>query len=285
MKNYLIPFLIIVAFVVGCAQAPINFNQALLYPEDQQSAENSPTPEDLNPPKNYIAFTAVRVHSQLTRYHQALTLGFIQASIETYTTLGIVPEYQIENILSSDTYRSQKPEIADVSVEMGAMLQAKYVALVNILPNLVELEEGNWGTYVNLEIYQVSPKRLAFKDTFSYTMSQSKQAWLELKPKIQQAFPLRGFVLETRNHRAYAKVSLGKNNGIKKGRKLSIFKRVLEQKTLSDGSTQFNESYSSLPLAKIEIMEVEDETAWGLVPPDRQNNYVKGDAVFADPEL
>ncbi|MGK5091571.1 hypothetical protein WDW89_06075 [Deltaproteobacteria bacterium TL4] len=269
-------------FGMGCTPPPVPFQQAQIFPEDQVEAPNPPSPEELIPPRDVIAFSPVRTHAKLTRYHEALSLAFTQSALEEVGNLQITPEQRVTRTLEFSEFLNFNPDSVEAAVNLGKHLNVKYIAMLSLTPSASKVGKGDWAAFVYFRVYQIAPQRAVMEESFDFALSRSREVWKSFKNKVQASFPVRGFILESRNRHAYVRISLGKKYGIDPQRSFGIFRRIIEAKPLPDGSTLHSESYQRI--GQMQVQEVYEEESWGVVAPQDQSRILKGDVVFTNPE-
>jgi hypothetical protein len=267
--------------LLGCQPASIAFHNALPDPE-QQTPPFPPTIEELRGPPQELAFTPWIVNPQLSRYHQSLSIHFVQSLLEQEGGLFILPEYRTSYLLNQIEFRDYDPTSLDDAMRLAQALKVDYIAILKIQPSLTNKDSLDWATYLTLKIYQVQPQQLVMQESINFEALNARELWNALKSKVQKNFPRQGYILETRNQYQYIHINLGMNQGVHAGRSCGIFRRTLKTVTNADGSTQTSTAYERLGTMK--VMEVHPDTAWGVINPDTQAQILTGDVVFTDPE-
>jgi len=265
----------------GCQPAVIPFQQAA--PDtDKQTVPHPPSEEELRIPPHFLAFSPPVTNPQLTQYHQSLSLNFIQSLLEQEGNLQILPEYRTTYLLQRIEFREYDPTSVEDAFRLGKALKVDYIAMLKIQPSLVKKDDLDWATYPTLKIYQVQSQQIVMQESFNFEALHASNLWNTLKTKVQKVFPLKGYILETRNRHAYVRINFGTNQGIRANRTCSVFRRSIESKTLPDGGSQKTESYQLL--GKMTIREVNQDTSWGVVDPETRPKILTGDVVFTNPE-
>lgn len=268
---------------IGC-QKKINFLAAGVYPEDEKESPFPPKAEELRPTKYAIAFVPIEPNPHLTRHHLTLSRSFIQSILEESGNLRIIEDYRVDNALKFTEFKDFDVTSMEDVIKLGEFLKVKYIAVLRVQESPLQVDEDDWATYINVRISQLSPTKVALDESFNYVFSKSIKIKREFRTKVEAAFPLRGFILETRNRHAYARISLGRNHSIRPERVFQVYRRIIEVQEFSDGSTKTSESYSKL-LGEIEISEVAENESWGIVKKQEDRSKIlKGDAVFLKPQ-
>ncbi len=274
--------LVMVGGLIGCSGPKVTFREAAVLPGDQKEAPYPPQPKDLLSVQPFVVFGSVQMDTALSASHKDLSMSFLRSMLQEEGSLQFIQERRIQTALQRPEFQNYSGTSPKDVVALATHLRAKYAAVVQIIPSREKVEDGEWATYMTLEIYQSPSGNKIFNQSFDFVSSKTKELWEKLKPEMQDAFPLRGFISETRNNRTFARISLGKADGVKPKRLFGIFRRDIQAVTKEDGSTVRRTIYSSV--GQLEITDVMERESWGTIRERDRGKVLKGDAVFSKAE-
>ena len=109
--------------VAGCGQKQIMLMNAPLDTGDKVPLP--PTDEELLTSKSFVAFIPVQYAENLSRYHKALSVSFVQSVLEEYGDLKIIDDIRVSRALdrseftklNADLQRSKLRRIEDEMVK------------------------------------------------------------------------------------------------------------------------------------------------------------------------
>ena len=281
----------------GCQGTPtIDANTPQEALDEERSATYPSDEEIYRPSSETIAFLPVQQVGKLSRYHRAVSVAFVQSTLEEFSGFQILSDQRVLETLSLSQFRSVpdqcRLQASDTCIEaalgVGRYLKADYIALLRLTPSPARMEESDWSTYVTLKIHRVDPeetpqlrptKRL--DEEFTFIASQAVPLRQEFGQKIRTAFPIQGFILETRGSRAYALINLGQEHtdkGIVPGATLSIYRRSYRA-TAESGPTQVTFDR----VGQLSLVAVLEQSAWGAVPETFREAILSGDVVQVEP--
>lgn len=277
LKNITLVFVFIsIILFYGCSKDVPSLSQAKIFSEDEKETPFPPESKDLFLVRNSIAIFSIVKDPALSDYHKNFAVNFTQALWDEVGHVQIIPEYRVKNALNHHEFVNFDSQKMDDILKLGRFLKVTFMASIDV--SAVEEEtEGDWACKVKSLVYSVSNSKSVFDESYIWKISDSISLWNQLKPKVQTAFPLNGFILETRNHHTWAKINLGKRHNLKIGRKIKIFRRKL-QKLKSNGKSTDRIEYN--PIGTMTITYLKERESWGLVDPNDRSKILKGDAVF-----
>ncbi len=289
--------LALLLLVGGCQGTPMIGANTPQEDLDQERSATYPSDEEIyRPASETIAFLPVQQVGKLSRYHRAVSVAFVQSTLEEFSGFQILADQRVLETLSLSQFRSvpescrlqaSEPCI-EAALGVGRYLKADYIALMRLTPSPVREAENDWSTYVTLKIHRVDPeatpqlrptKRL--DEELTFVSSQAVPLRQEFGQRIRKAFPIQGFILETRGGRAYALINLGEEHhdkGIVPGATLSIYRRSYRA-TAESGPTQV----AFDRVGHLSLVNVLPQTAWGIVPEEFRDAIRSGDVVQVEP--
>ena len=280
-------FLLILS-LSGCGQKQIMLMNAPLDTGDKVPLP--PTDEELLTSKSFVAFLPVQYAENLSRYHKALSVSFVQSVLEEYGDLKIIDDIRVSRALNrseflrlnSDLNQSKlrrfEDDLVKQTVELGKWLRVRYIVLMRVQPSPEKVDPNDWSTYIRFRIIRVEdPVKNELNHEFTFIFSESNDIWEELGSLVRGRFPLSGFIIESRANRAYVRINIGRKNRIKDEQECKIFRRVRKKIKGSNGSTI--SSYEVNKIGKLRLFRVQEDFSWGKVPSKFREAIRQGDAV------
>ena len=274
--------------VAGCGQKQIMLMNAPLDTGDKVPLP--PTDEELLTSKSFVAFLPVQYAENLSRYHKALSVSFVQSVLEEYGDLKIIDDIRISRALNrseftklnADLQRSKlrriEDELVKQTVELGKWLRVRYIVLMRVQLSPEKVDSNDWSTYIRFRIIRVEdPVKNELNHEFTFIFSESNDIWEELGSLVRGRFPLSGFIIESRANRSYVRINIGRKNRIKDEQECKIFRRVRKKIKRSNGGTI--SSYEVDRKGQLQLFRVQEDFSWGKVPSKYREVIRQGDAV------
>ncbi|MDT8445319.1 MAG: hypothetical protein RRB13_00315 [bacterium] len=274
----------LVLLLAACAPQKVEPTKLPLTAIDEQKTAFPPEENELlQKPRLYVNLITHK-HPTVTQAREEAILGFTADSLSRYAAFAPIEQRRVENLLSQSDYRGFRAESAAQAIELGKALGAQFVMQTELSIASSKLEKGvdRFKAIVGLTVFKVDSGQVVFKENLNYDSSEPAESRQEVKPVIQRAFPLMGFVLQTRGDRQVAKISLGSSLGLQVGRKVQIRKRKIER-DLVQGLNTGVISYSEA-LATAEVIQVQANDAWVELDPRDRDKIHQGDVVYTLPE-
>ena len=272
----------------GCGQKQIMLMNAPLDTGDK--VDYPPSDEELLTSKSFVAFLPVQYAENLSRYHKALSVSFVQSVLEEYGDLKIIDDIRVSRALNrsefaklnDDLKRSKlrrfEDELVKKTVELGKWLRVRYIVLMRVQPSPEKVDSNDWSTYIRFRIIRVEdPVKNELNHEFTFIFSESNDIWEELGNLVRGRFPLSGFIIESRANRAYVRINIGRKNRIKDEQECKIFRRVRKKIKGSNGGTI--SSYEVDRIGQLQLFRVQEDFSWGKVPSKFREVIRQGDAV------
>ena len=274
--------------VAGCGQKQIMLMNAPLDKGDK--VDYPPSEEELLTSKSFVAFLPVQYAENLSRYHKALSVSFVQSVLEEYGDLKIIDDIRVSRALNrsefaklnADLERSKLRRFEDDLVkqtdELGKWLRVRYIVLMRVQLSPEKVDSNDWSTYIRFRIIRVEdPVKNELNHEFTFIFSESNDIWEELGSLVRGRFPLSGFIIESRANRAYVRINIGRKNRIKDEQECKIFRRVRKKIKRSNGGTI--SSYEVDRKGQLQLFRVQEDFSWGKVPSKYREVIRQGDAV------
>ena len=133
---------LIILYLAGCGQKQIMLMNAPLDTGDKVPLP--PTDEELLTSKSFVAFLPVQFAENLSRYHKALSVSFVQSVLEEYGDLKIIDDFRVRRALNrsefaklnTDLKRSKlrmfEDELVKQTIELGKWLRVRYIVLMRV---------------------------------------------------------------------------------------------------------------------------------------------------------
>ena len=274
--------------VAGCGQKQIMLMNAPLDKGDK--VDYPPSEEELLTSKSFVAFLPVQYAENLSRYHKALSVSFVQSVLEEYGDLKIIDDIRVSRALNrsefaklnADLERSKlrrfEDDLVKQTVELGKWLRVRYIVLMRVQLSPEKVDSNDWSTYIRFRIIRVEdPVKNELNHEFTFIFSESNDIWEELGSLVRGRFPLSGFIIESRANRAYVRINIGRKNRIKDEQECTIFRRVPKIIKRSNGGTI--SSYEVDRKGQLQLFRVQEDFSWGKVPSKYREVIRQGDAV------
>ena len=272
----------------GCGKKQIMLMNAPLDTGDK--VDYPPSEEELSTPKSFVAFLPVQFAENLSRYHKALSVSFVQSVLEEYGDLKIIDDIRVSRALSRSEFaklnadlnksklRRFEDDLVKQTVELGKWLRVRYIVLMRVQSSPEKVDSNDWSTYIRFRIIRVEdPVKNELNHEFTFIFSESSDIWEELGSLVRGRFPLSGFIIESRANRAYVRINIGRKNRIKDEQECKIFRRVRKKIKGSNGSTI--SSYEVNRIGQLQLFRVQEDFSWGKVPSKFREVIRQGDAV------
>ena len=274
--------------VAGCGQKQIMLMNAPLDTGDKIPLP--PNEDELLTSRSFVAFLPVQYAENLSRYHKALSVSFVQSVLEEYGDLKIIDDIRVSRALNrsefaklnADLERSKlrrfEDDLVKQTVELGKWLRVRYIVLMRVQLSPEKVDSNDWSTYIRFRIIRVEdPVKNELNHEFTFIFSESNDIWEELGSLVRGRFPLSGFIIESRANRAYVRINIGRKNRIKDEQECKIFRRVRKKIKRSNGGTI--SSYEVDRKGQLQLFRVQEDFSWGKVPSKFREVIRQGDAV------
>ena len=284
-KHLLLTMLVLVFVLGGCAPKDVNPLSLPITEKDKETAPFPPESDELAiTPRLLLSFVVFKEET-VTDARLTKSLDFIHSTFEEYGNFSAIPQAKVKELLeSAENQQFQPSNIAD-AIQLGNSLQADFVGQLQIMIAGSQVVDNidHFKANVNFTIFTTDSGQVVFKKDIMYDTLDPETSKKELKKMVQENFPLRGFILETRGDRQYAKISLGRTLGIKIGREFQVRERVVKNEVVM-GMTRKTISFSPLALATVPVIEVMEDSSWVRIDEKFRETVKKGQVVFSRPE-
>jgi hypothetical protein len=272
----------------GCGSKPISLMNAPL--DSGPEAPLKPTAEELQTSKSFIAFVPVQFSENLSRYHKALSVSFVQSVLEEHGDLKIIDDVRVLRALNSSQFtplrtsleknklRRIDEKLKNQTIELGKWLRVRYIVLMSVQSSPKKVSSTEWSTYISFRIYRVEdPVKIEMNHEFTYVFSESSDLWEEVGALVRGRFPLGGFIVESRANRLYVRVNLGRHNRITEDQVCKIFRRVEKEKKGTNGKMITSIEFDRI--GQVTLFRVQEDFSWGKVPSNFRKDVLNGDAI------
>ena len=271
------------AGLVACSGPTVDPLSLPLNPPDLETAQFPPSESELVHRPRMLLTLVASAKEDLSPAQTGESLAFLAESLAKYGDFAPIPESKVKALLAREDQRGFRPESIAMALNLGSLLGAEFVAQVELSLAPVKRSDAPYKTQGKITLFHQASGRMVFLEPWVYDSADPTESRTRLKPKIQAAFPLRGFVLETRGDRRVAKISLGASLDLKVGQKVSFRSRIVET-SLQNGLNSQLITYSPQVQCQGEVILVTANHAWVLIKPKDQEKLKKGDVVFTEPE-
>lgn len=284
-SSSVLPFVLILFFLVGCAPKYVDPATLEITPMDREEAEYPPTEEELATAPRLLLPLIVSKGDAVTDVRLKRTLDFIHTSFNRHGNFTALSQDTVEELLSSEENRKfQASNVAD-AIQLGKSLNAQFVSQMQIVIAESKIVDNidHYKAIANLTIFTTSSGQVVFKQDVVFDTQEVEDSKRKLKKMVQTYFPLKGYILETRGGRQYAKISLGSSLGIEPGREFLVRDRVVKNEIVS-GFARRTVSYPTLALANVSVIKVMEDESWVAIDKDDRSKIRVGHVVFSQPE-
>ena len=252
---------------------------------DKQEAPFPPTEQELSVSPHLMLTLVTYKDPTVTESRLSETLAFIHHTFERNANFSAIPKKKVDELLSTEENRRfQADNVAD-AIQMGKMLNASFVAQAQVMITESEVVDSidHYVAKTNLTIFTTDSGQVVFKKDVFYDSQDPEGSKGDLKRLVQQYFPLRAYILETRGDRQYGKISIGRSLGVKIGREFQVRNRQVKNEIVA-GKTRRKVSFGALAIATVEVVKVMEDEAWVFIAEEDRNKVMKGQVVFSLPE-
>ncbi len=279
---------VLLAVLIGagaCTQPKVDPLSVPVMEIDKETAKYPPTKAELAVTPRLMLSLMVFKGDTVTKERLDATLGFLDQSFSKYGNFSPVPQTKVEELLNTDENRKfQASNVAD-AIQLGKSLNASFVAQLQVMIGESQVINNidHYKSNVNMTIFTADSGQVVFKKDIVYDTQDYEQSDIDLKKMIQQYFPLRGYILETRGGRQFAKISVGRSLGIKLDRQFQIRERDVKEEIVM-GVTRRTVSFSPLALATVTVVKVMEDSSWVSIEEKDRIKVKQGQVVFSMPE-
>ncbi len=284
-KHTVILFIVGLLFIFGCVVKQADPTSLEITEMDKEVAKNPPTPDELMVKPRILLPLIVLKDETVTKTRLDRVLSFLHREFEAHGNFSVISQDKVDTLLSSDQNRRfQASNVAD-AIELGKSLNASFIAQYQILIGESKIVDSidHYKANINITIFTTDSGQVVFKKDIVYDSQEQEESILTLKNQIQEYFQLRGFILETRGGKQYAKISLGRSLGIKIGREFQVREREVKNEMVA-GMARRIVSFPPLSLATVKVVLVAENESWVEIDMDDQSKIKKGQVVFSLPE-
>jgi len=269
----------------GCAQQKVDPLQLPVLPEDEQLAAFPPIEEELIKRARLLLPLVVFKDGTVTEARLKEITAFLNDTFETHAHFAVIPADQVETLLSAPENRQYQPSNVGDAIQLGVSLKADFISQMQVTIVESKMEQGidRFSANINLTLFTTDSGQVVMQQNVLYQSRKVAESAKALRLLVQQHFPLRGFILETRGGRQVAKLSLGRSLGIALDREFQVREREVKTEII-DGVARRTVLFAPGVLANIKVISVQEEDCWALVKPEDRAKIRKGQAVFSLPE-
>ena len=274
--------------MVSCTSV-IPYHQSQVEISDQQMAPYPPQPLELIEKQDFIVFANFppSLNAQQEQFFQILKEQILEHG-------------HLQQVADSRIQYAKKPlgtlkNTKDL-LKLGLLLKTKYIASFE----WTKPTRKGVDAFVKIKIYRVFPENLLLQIGVDLKKEQIEKLKKGLKLRVQQALPQRGFILETKANKTWIQISLGKQDQIGINRRLTIYRRNIEQSTSQNITTMEKAIDEEKPAMKVTtttekkeqlsevgqaiVKFVKERHAYALVKESDRHRVLNGDVVVVLPE-
>ena len=285
LSTLIIQIGVILLLVSNCAEKPINLDLLQVLPEDKITDEFPPTAQELIP-KVYQVMTLVSTKdATVTDTREEALTSFIKTGFVKYSHVRPIDEKELKNKLSDKAYSGFQADNVAEAIQLGKELKARYVAQLQltILESKMENSVDRYKATIDFNVFTTDAGQSRLNEKIEYNSADLKKATSQLKNIIQTHFSVMGYIIETKGGHQVAKISVGRNAGIKLNREFLIRSRKVESKEM-DGFVRKTVTFAKMSIAVGKVIKVMENESWISIPKADLDKIKIGQVVFSQPE-
>ena len=252
---------------------------------DKEEAPFPPTSDELSVSPYLLLSLTTFKDPTVTDSRMNTVIRFIHKSFEQHANFSAIPMKKVDELLKTEENRRfQASNVAD-AIQLGKSLDAAFVGQFQIMigESKVIKSIDHYVANVNLTIFTTDSGQVVFKKDIAFDTQDPEASERDLKKLVQEYFPLRAFILETRGDRQYGKISIGRSLGVKIGREFMIRERIVKSEIVM-GMSRKTVSFSPLALAIVKVINVMEDESWIFITERDRDKVMKGQVLFSQPE-
>ncbi len=220
-KFVLLLLLVALLAFPACVQKQVDPMSLQILESDLEESEHPPTPDELAVTPHLLLPLIVYKDETATDVRLNRVMKFIRRNFQEHGNFSSIRQEKVAELLALEENKLFQPSNVADAIHLGKSLNASFVAQFQIF--IVESKTieniDHFISKANLTIFTTDSGQVVFKKDLTFNTQEIEDSEKNLKKLVQENFPLRGFILETRGGKQYAKISLGRPLGIKNGRR------------------------------------------------------------------
>ena len=274
--------IVFIAFLIsGCAPKKLNPLTLPIEKADLQEAQFPPTEDELVL-RPYILLPLITATGPtVTKARLDDLRHFIHSSLESHGNFSVISAQHTAALLNKEENRHfQAGNIAD-AIQLGTSLNANFVSQMEmtIIESKMVDSVDHFKANVNLTIFTTDSGQVVIKRDIVYDSQELEDSEAKLRQLVQTYFPIRGYILETRGGHQVAKISLGRNAGIKLGRKIQVRERSVKSEIVN-GVSRRTVTFGAAALTMAEVTRVQENDSWIQINKGDQHKIRIGQVIF-----
>ncbi|MCP4297325.1 MAG: hypothetical protein GY786_17115 [Proteobacteria bacterium] len=286
--NFKINFLGIMIFSVllnSCNQVEIDPLKLTILPVDRETASFPPSKEELMvQPRVLFPLIVYRGETVTTpRFQKAYQ--FFQESFEKYGDFTFIPLATVQELLDKEENKHfQASNVAD-AIELANGQNASFVVQIGI--DILEAKRvkaiDHFKINIDAGVITTSTGQVIFKNNILVDTLKPEESEAAIKKQVQEHFPVKGYILETRGGHQVAKISIGRSRGIRMGRELLVRDRIVKT-VMVNGMVRKTVTFSPQAVANVKVIKVHEDESWISIDEELRKGIKLGQVVFTEPE-
>jgi hypothetical protein len=277
--------IILLVWLGGCAPQRIDPMQLPVQPEDSVQTTHPPSTAELTRKARVLLPLVVYRDETVTGKRLQAVLEFIHKTFEAHGDFAVIPQKDVETLLADPANRQYQTANVSDAIQLGRSLKADFVSQMQITITESKVEKGidRFSANVNLTVFTTDSGQVVVRQDIGYHSHKLSESEKQLRALVQQYFPLRGFILETRGGRQVAKLSVGRSLGVTLGREFQVRERTIKTEYV-DGVAVQTIAYAPPVIAIIKVFLLGEEDCWAQVKEADRSKIQVGQSVFSLPE-
>ncbi|MBT4289465.1 MAG: hypothetical protein HOD92_19230 [Deltaproteobacteria bacterium] len=285
LSLFLIQIGILVLLITNCTEKQVNPDLLQVLPEDKASSEFPPSPEELIPMVYQVLTLVSGKDATVTAMREEALVSFIKTGFTKYSHVKNISESELKNKLADKAFHGFQPDNVAEAIQLGKALKSRYVSqlVLAVLESKIVESVDRFKATIDFNVFTTDAGQNRLNEKIEYNSADLKKADSQLKTIIQTHFPLMGYILETKGGHQVAKISIGRNVGVKLDREFLIKSRKVES-TIMDGFIRKTTTFSKMSVAVGKIIKVMENESWISIPKADRDKIKLGQVVFSQPE-
>jgi hypothetical protein len=252
---------------------------------DKEESPFPPAEDELSVSPHLLLSLVTYKDPTVTEPRLAAVMDFLHNGFERYANFSAIPMNKVAELMTSEENRRFLASNVADAIQLGNQLNASFVAQLQVMIGASKIVKNvdHYTANANMTIFTTDSGQVVFKQDLVFDTLDPEASEKELRKLVQEYFPLRAFILETRGDRQFGKISIGRSLGIKIGREFLVREREVKSEIVM-GMNRKTVSFSPLALGTVKVVEVMEDESWVSIEKSDRSKIKKGMIVFSRPE-
>lgn len=272
-------------WIVSCATQSVDPLTLEITQLDKEESQFPPVEDDLLVSPHLLLSLVTYKDPTVTEPRLTAITNFLHHGLERYANFSTIPITKVAELMSAEENRRFQPGNVADAIALGNQLNAAFVAQlqIQIVSSKIVKSIDHYTANTNMTVFTTDSGQVVFKQDLVFDTFDTEASEKALRLLVQEYFPLRAYILETRGDRQYAKISIGRSLGVKIGREFLVREREVKSEIVM-GMNRKTVSFSPLALGTVKVIEVMEDESWVTIEKSSRMQIKKGMVVFSKPE-